>query len=108
MPKKDEGKRKYGRAIDKPCPKCGGLKCTACGGKYCTGCNEWKGYSEFTRNTRAYDGYNTKCRICKNSVINRTDPAKKLAANIRYRTRHREDLIERAKPGAGSRRPLSL
>lgn len=95
--KKDESKRKYGRAIDLPCPKCGTLKCTTCGGKYCTACQEWKLYSEFTRDSKAYDRYNTKCRICKNSVEDRTDPAKKVAANIRYRIRHREELLAKAK-----------
>jgi hypothetical protein len=97
MPKKSGFGRKYGRVIDKPCPKCGAIKCINCGGKYCTACEEWKLYSEFTRDSKAYDGYNTKCRVCKNSVVSKRDPIKRLATNRSYLERHRSELLERAK-----------
>jgi hypothetical protein len=98
MPKKKaEVKQKHGRAIDKPCPKCGNLRCTNCGGKYCTACEEWKPYDEFTSDIKAYDGYYTKCRVCKNSVISKRDPVKKLATNRSYRDRHREEILAKEK-----------
>src|SRR5579884_4105826 len=97
MPKKSEANRKYGRAIDKPCPKCGAIKCTNCGGKYCTACEEWKPYSEFTRDSKAYDGYNTKCRPCKKSASGKRDLIKKRATNRSYWERHKTELSERAR-----------
>jgi len=96
MPKKSEA-QKYGRVINKPCPKCGAIKCVNCGGKYCTAYEEWKPYSEFTRASDAYDGYYTKCRACKKSASGKRDPIKKSATDRSYRERHRTELLERAK-----------
>lgn len=66
-------------------------------GRVCIECKEWKSYSEFHKNRASPDGYQNRCKVCRQKIYYEKDKEKKAAYDkLRYNSLYEKELKDRS------------